>query len=179
MKLNIAKSISAIHTLHININIVLYVVQAKKKECRRARPTSLSLSKKLAASIGVTSILYIFCSTQLSQQKMVRPLLLLRGRTRRIYICNFKYWFFKRCREWCQPFFARCKDNTHALATKAQRSGPNPMHFFALYTKQLWTESLLLLLVQPFFKNHTVGYRLGKTLGGKTQNILGSVFRVE
>lgn len=136
MKLNIAKSISAIHTLHININIVLYVVQAKKKECRRARPTSLS--KKLAASIGVTSILYIFCSTQLSQQKMVRPLLLLRGRTRRIYICitNFKYWFFKRCREWCQPFFARCKDNTHALATKAKRSGPNPMHFFALYTKQ-------------------------------------------
>ena len=47
---------------------------------------SLSLSKKLAASIGVTSILYIFCSTQLSQQKMVRPLLLLRGRTRRIYL---------------------------------------------------------------------------------------------
>ena len=170
MKLNIAKSISAIHTLHININIVLYVVQAKKKRMPKS-PANLSLSKKLAASIGVTSILYIFCSTQLSQQKMVRPLLLLRGRTRRIYICNFKYWFFKRCREWCQPFFARCKDNTHALATKAQRSGPNPMHFFALYTKQLWTESLLLLLVQPFFKNHTVGYRLGKTLGENPEYI--------
>ena len=137
MKLNIAKSISAIHTLHININIVLYVVQAKKKNAEEPGQPLLLL-KKLAASIGVTSILYIFCSTQLSQQKMVRPLLLLRGRTRRIYIYvyNFKYWFFKRCREWCQPFFARCKDNTHALATKAQRSGPNPMHFFALYTKQ-------------------------------------------
>ena len=173
MKLNIAKSISAIHTLHININIVLYVVQAKKKRMPKS-PANLSLKKASSLNWGDLNSIYFFVQLNCHSKKWLGPSCFYgEGLEEYIYVYNFKYWFLKRCREWCQPFFARCKDNTHALATKAQRSGPNPMHFFALYTKQLWTESLLLL-VQPFFKNHTVGYR-----SGENPEYIGRVFRVE
>ena len=63
MKLNIAKSISAIHTLHININIVLYVVQAKKKN---AEEPGQPLSLKKASSLNwgdLNSIYFLFNST--------------------------------------------------------------------------------------------------------------------
>ena len=75
MKLNIAKSISAIHTLHININIVLYVVQAKKKkECRRARPTSLTLKKASSLNWGdLNSIYFLFNSTVTAKNGQAPP----------------------------------------------------------------------------------------------------------
>ena len=74
MKLNIvAKSISAIHTLHININIVLYVVQAKKKRMPKS-PANLSLKKASSLNWGdLNSIYFLFNSTVTAKNGQAPP----------------------------------------------------------------------------------------------------------